>query len=311
MVMEDIALQTKRSTLTLQGILKLYGIPKSTYHGWAGSHIARDPAPRKNFRAPLPEEVQAVLDYRKHHSEVGYRKFTHMMNDSGTAYLSEPAVFKLLSEHKLLSRWDRADNGDTDKEYRDKPKYVHHHWHIDIAYIKIRGVFYFLVMVLDGYSRYLLGWDLMTDMLSSSVEAFVLKVKEKYPHATPKMIHDNGAQFISRDFKSLVTRLNIQQVFTRRNHPQTNGKAERWVGLVKQEAIRPNSPTSYQEAWQVLEEYAYLYTHQRLHAGINFLRPADVFFGRDKEILAERAKRVLVAKKVRRELNKQRKSSIV
>ena len=157
------------------------------------------------------------------------------------------------------------------EEYQHKPKYVHHHWHTDIAYIKINGIFYFLIMMLDGYSRYMLDWELMPDMLGGSVELFVQKVKDKYQFAKPKLINDNGSQFISLEFKKLLHKLEIQQVFTRRNHPQTNGKIERLNGIVKQEAIRPNSPQSYQEAWDILNNYCYQYNHQRLHAGINFL----------------------------------------
>ena len=93
--------------------------------------------------------------------------------------------------------------------------------------------------MLDGYSRYLLDWELMPDMLGGSVEMFVQRVKEKYPHARPRLINDNGSQFISHDFKRLLQKLEIQQIFTRRNHPQTNGKIERMNGTVKQEALRP------------------------------------------------------------------------
>ncbi len=84
----------------------------------------------------------------------------------------------------------------------------------------------------------------------------------------------------------MVTELGIQQVFTRRNHPQTNGEAERLNGLVRQEALRPASPDSYREAWQTIHEYAYHYNRQRLHSAIGFLRPADVFFDRAAQILA-------------------------
>jgi hypothetical protein len=63
-------------------------------------------------------------------------------------------------------------------------------------------------------------------------------------------------------------------------YPQTNGKIERMNGSVKQEALRPGQPCSFQEAWEILNRYSYEYNHQRLHAGINFLRPADMFFGR-------------------------------
>ena len=139
-------------------------------------------------------------------------------------------------------------------------------------------------------------WELMTDMLGGSVETFVQRVKEKYPYARPKLIHDNGSQFISHDFKRLLQKLEIQQIFTRRNHPQTNGKIERLNGTVKQEALRPGQPCDFQEAWEILNKYSYEYNHQRLHAGISFLRPADMFFGRSGLILNERREKIENAK---------------
>lgn len=229
------------------------------------------------------------------------------MIDEGVCALSETTVYKILQAHNMLSGWSRANQDPAEKEYRFKPKFPHHHWHTDIAYIKIQGVFYFLIMMLDGYSRYLLDWELMPDMLGSSVEDFVQRVKEKYPFAKPKLINDNGSQFISHDFKRLLQRLEIQQVFTKRNHPQTNGKIERLNGTVKQEAIRPNSPQTYQEALEILNNYSYHYNSQRLHAGILYLRPADMFFGRRDEILTQRADRLKMAKEKRKYLNQQRR----
>lgn len=307
-VIEDLKVQKSRSDMSLWQMLKLYGIKRSTYYGWF-NQVEGEKRERRHSRSPLSEEVQAVIDFRSHHPDIGYRKLTWLMNDANVAFLHESTVYQILSKHDLLNGWHRADSGDTQKEYRHKPSSVHEHWHTDIAYIKVAGVFYFLIMVLDGFSRYVLDWELMTDMLGRSVEDFILRVKEKYPNAQPKLIHDNGSQFISNDFKKLVTQLKIQQVRTRRNHPETNGKAERWNGLVKQEAIRPRCPVSYQEAWQVLDEYVDLYNNRRLHAGIKFLRPADVFLGRAVGILARRKENLATARAVRLEANKRREIS--
>ena len=213
------------------------------------------------------------------------------MVDENVAHLTEYKVYDILFEHGKLAGWNKIDRGDTKKEYQHKPKHVHHHWHSDIAYIKLGGIFYFLIMLLDGYSRYMLDWELMPDMLSGSVELFVQKVKDKYPFAKPKLINDNGSQFISLEFKKLLQKLEIQQVFTRRNHPQTNGKIERLNGLVKQ------------ETWDILNNYCYQYNYQRLHAGINFLRPADMFFGRDQRILTERKLKIETARTNRKQKN--------
>jgi putative transposase len=306
-VVDDIRLQLERTRLTLEVILNFYGIRPSTYHGWfdeSGALMGARERKPLNDRRVLDSEVARVLEYRRQHPDVGYRKLAWQMIDENVVALSESAVYEILSKHGMLYGWKITDPTETQKEYRNKPKYPHHHWHTDIAYIKIQGVFYFLIMLLDGYSRFLLDWELMPDMLGSSVEMFIQRAKEKYPFAKPMLIHDNGGQFISLDFKRLVTQLEIQQVRTRRNHPETNGKIERMNGTVKSEAIRPNSPQDYQEAWNILNEYSYRYNYQRLHAGINYLRPADMFFGRGRRVLSERDEKLEVARKIRKETNR-------
>jgi putative transposase len=305
-MIESIRQDQKRTGYNLTKMLRLYGVKKSTYYNWFDEQGELKPPGKKKPRrldAITDEEIKQVLAFRDKHPNEGYRKFTWMMVDSDMAFMSESSVYNILSEHDRLSRWNQADAENTSKEYRCKPQYPHHHWHTDIAYIKVRGVFYFLIMLLDGYSRYLLSWELMTDMTGHSVEMFIQNSKEKYPHAKPMLIHDNGSQFTSHDFKKLVTKLEVQSVRTRRNHPQTNGKIERLNGSVKNEAIRPNSPNSYQEAWDIINEYSYTYNHHRLHAGINYLRPADMLFGRGKKVLNERLAKLANAKNLRMQSN--------
>lgn len=291
-------MQRRRTGYPVLRLLDLYGIKKSTYYGWIGRPES-EPKPRRNLFALLPEEEKAILDYRTIHPGVSYKSFTHMLNDAKIAYPTESAIYKLLKRHDRLKPYQGVSNDDTSKEYRNKPTHIHHHWHVDIAYIKISGVFYFLVMMLDGYSRFILDWELMSDMLGSSVEDFVTRVKEKYPFVNPSLITDNGSQFISTDFKKLLTRLEIQHVKTRRNHPQTNGKIERLNATVKNEAIKPFYPTSFHEAWNLLNNHVYFYNHQRLHAGIRYLRPPDVFFGRQIQVLTIRKINVINARRFR------------
>lgn len=205
------------------------------------------PSRRYNPASVLPEEERAIIEFRLKHREVGYRKLTWQMNDAEVVALSEPAVYKVLAKHDLLGPWS-AKVSDASSEYQHKPTRVHEHWHTDITYVKVAGIFYFLIMMLDGFSRYVLDWELMTDMTSRSVENFLQRVREKYPHANPRLIHDNGSAFVSRDFKALVSRLGLTSVHTRRNHPETNGKAERFVGTTRQEALRVTPPGSFIEA---------------------------------------------------------------
>lgn len=277
----------------------MYGISPSTFHGWKGSVIVR-----RNLLKILPAEEQSVVKFRRTHPDIGYRKLAHLMNDEKVAALSESAVYAVLSKNNLTGYWNKPVNKNTAKEYYHKPKKVHEHWHTDLAYVKINGVFYFLIIMLDGYSRYVLDWDLLPDMLSSSVQEFILRVRESYPNCSPKLIHDNGSCFISKDFKMLVSNLGIQQIFTRRNHPQTNGKIERLNGTIRQEALRKHYPSSFLTACSVIKNFVHSYNNKRLHAGIKYLRPVDLFLGRDHIILNNRKIRIQNARINRIQQNK-------
>jgi transposase InsO family protein len=220
------------------------------------------------------------------------------MVDENIASLTESSVYRILRAFRLLGRSFKEKDGAL-KEYESKPKYVNHHWHTDIAYVIVSGIHYYLIFMLDGYSRYLLNWELMTDMSKVSVEIFIQNTIDKYPEAEPMIIHDNGSQFISRDFKKILFENNCKDVPTRLKHPETNGKAERFVGLIRNEALRPNSPSFYSEAKRVIEKYVNDYNNNRYHSGIGYLKPVDVFNGRGDLILAERKKKLKEARRKR------------
>ena len=80
-------------------------------------------------------------------------------------------------------------------------------------------------------------------------------------------------------------------------------------GTVRQEALRVTPPTSFSNALQVIGDFVAVYNHQRLHQGINFLRPADMFLGRDTQILEQRTERLGFARAARIMRNKQMKGA--
>jgi transposase InsO family protein len=301
MIKSDIEIQYNRTEIAVSKLLSWYGLSRSTYYGWADEPIKE--SRRYNPASVLEDEELAVVNYRVKHRNVGYRKFTWMMNDAEIAFLSESAVYSILSKHDLLGV-ESYNGAGAEDEYSQKPKHVHDHWHTDLAYVKIKGVFYFLSMILDGYSRYILGWELLTDMTTMSVKELLVQVRAKYPGGTPKLINDNGSCYISKDFKSLVSSLDIQQVFTRRNHPETNGKIERLNGTVRQEALRLHYPTSFSDAEEVIGNFVHFYNNKRLHAGIRYTTPVDVFHGRQQQVLNSRKTKLEAAKLARININK-------
>jgi putative transposase len=89
---------------------------------------------------------------------------------------------------------------------------------VDVSYINLSGTFYYLCSVLDGCSRFLLHWDLRESMKEADIEMILERAKEKYPGARPRIISDNGPQFIARD---------LTHVRTSPFYPQSNGKIGR------------------------------------------------------------------------------------
>ena len=252
------------------------------------------------------KEEEKVIKYRKlneENHELGYKKLTWSMIDNNIVHLTESAVYKILKKNRLLGPVFK-ENSTAKKEYEQKPEYVHHHWHTDIAYVKIRNVFYYFIFMLDGYSRYILHWKLLTDMTGLSTEIFLQETIDKYPGVKPMVIHDNGTQFTSLDFKRILSENEYINIPIRVRHPESNGKAERFVGLTRQEALRPNSPAYYEEGERVIRKFIDKYNNQRLHAGIKYLTPSIVFNGFAEKILNERKNKLSVARKKRYEENK-------
>ena len=310
-IVEAIEITIQRTGWKRTEVMCRFGISSSQISRWRRDTTCR-PSLVYPFRV-LDEEVQEVIAYRtssEENRDLGYRKLTWKMVDEDVVYLSESSIYRILRLFKLLGRAFKENDGAL-KEYENKPKYVHHHWHTDIAYVILSGIHYYLIFMLDGFSRFLLHWELMTDMSGPSVEIFTQKTIDKYPEARPMVIHDNGSQFISHDFKRILFENNCTDVPTRMKHPETNGKAERFVGLIRSEALRPNSPSYYGEGVRVIEKYVDEYNNKRYHAGIGYLKPVDVFHGRGPVILAERREKLKRARKERFEKNRELNSILL
>ena len=121
-----------------------------------------------------------------------------------------------------------------------------------MSYLNICGTFYYLCSVLDGCRRANLHWENRETMTEPEVELVLQKAKEKYPGTTPRLISDNGPQFIARDFKQFVRLSGMDHVRTSPYYPQSNGKIERWHGSLKAEAVRPKTPLNLADARRVV-----------------------------------------------------------
>src|SRR5215472_4751038 len=145
---------------------------------------------------------QAILGFHLKNPLEGYRRLTFMMLDADIVAVSPSSVWRVLSQAGLLSKWkgkpSRKGTGFA------QPLVAHEHWHIDISYLNIGGTFYYLCSILDGFSRYIVNSDIRESMTEADIEIIMQGAKEKYPEARPRIISDNGPQFIAKDFKEFI-----------------------------------------------------------------------------------------------------------
>lgn len=244
-------------------------------------------------------EKQAILDFHDKNPLEGYRRLTFMMLDDDIVAVSPSSTYRVL---KAAGRLDRKNFTPSKKGTGFvQPTENHQQWHVDISYINVGGSFYFLISVLDGFSRYIVHWELRESMKELDVELVIAKATEKHPGVKPRIISDNGPQFVARDFKEFVRQYGLTHVRTSPYYPQSNGKLERWHGSLKSECIRPSCPSTREEATKRIEKYVAHYNHVRLHSAIGYITPADCLAGLSQVIGEERDRKLESARERRQQ----------
>ncbi len=291
---------TKRAELPAKHLLGWLGLPSSKYHQWQkrygrpNDHNGR--TPRDGWLAAW--EKQAILDYQAQFPLEGYRRLAFMMLDEDVVAVSPSSVYRVLKTAGRLDRkWRKSSKKGTGFV---QPLRVHDHWHVDVSYLNLGGTFYYLCSLLDGYSRFIVHWEIRKSMTERDVETIVQRGLEKFPDAKPRIISDNGPQFIARDFKEFIRLTGITHVRTSPYYPQSNGKLERWHGTLKGERFRLAAPETLDEARRVVAAFVAHYNDVRLHSALGYITPADKLAGLEQVIFAERDRKLESARASRR-----------
>ena len=277
------------------------GIATSKYYDWQSRY-----GKVNEHNALVPRdfwledwEKQAIIGFHHQYPLEGYRRLTFMMLDRNIVAVSPSSVYRVLSAAGLLRRW----NTKTSTKGRGfvQPLKPHEHWHIDVSYVNMCGTFYYLCSLLDGCSRYLVHSELREAMTEKDIEITLQRAREKFPETTPRIISDNGPQFIAKDFKEYIRLTGMTHVRTSPFYPQSNGKLERYHKTIKVERIRPQVPLSLEEARNQITGYIRYYNDERLHSAIGYIAPKDKLDGRDTQIFTERDQRLEAAREARKQ----------
>jgi len=293
-------MMTVKTNTPVNKLLGIIGISSSKYYSWINRFEQTNNhngfIPKKHWIVDW--ERQAIINYAKTHIGEGYRRMTYMMIDDNIAAVSPSTTYRVLKSVDLLNRWNKVKKSSKGNGF-DQPTFPHQHWHTDIKYVNFRGTFLFLISVIDGYSRYIVHHELRMNMQEYDVQLTVQRALEKYPLVKPRLITDNGSQFISKDFAEYLKLAGLQHIRTSIAYPQSNGKIERYHRTIHEECLMRKSLIDLDDARKQITKFIEYYNTKRLHSSLFYLTPYDFLNDKITEKLEERNIKLQSAKKAR------------
>ena len=295
-----------RTGWPIRRILRRLGFPKSRYYDWKQreeEELLEDlvSGAQVSPHAILPEEKEAVIGYALGHPKEGYRRLAWMMIDEDVAYVSPSSVYRILRDADLLYRWKRSRKSG---EPPPEPTEPNERWHTDLMYLRVEDTWYFLVTVLDAYSRYVVHWELLTTMTAAAVRMVVQDALEK-TGAGPEIVTDNGSQFTAKDFKELVRDFELEHIRIRTYHPESNGKLERFHRSTR-DGLGEQELRNLGQAREIIGRWVSYYNAERLHASLDYLPPAEYWEGDPETRMKERREKLERGRKRRETINRAR-----
>jgi transposase InsO family protein len=308
-VVDYVRYWKERAEVPAKHILRWMNVPQGTYYKWRNRYGKVNEhngwIPRDHW---LNEwEKQAIIQFHFEHPLEGYRRLTYMMLDADVVAAAPTTVYRVLKQAGLIGRSPKKPSKKgTGFRQPDRP---HRHWHIDISYVNIGGTFYYLISVLDGYSRFIVHWEIRERSTEWDVEIVLQRAREQFPGERPRIISDNGPQFVARDFKQYIRICGMTHVRTSPYYPQSNGKLERYHRTIKADCIRPGCPLTLDDARRIVAKFVDDYNQRRLHSALGYVTPRDKLLGREQEIFAERDRKLEAARERRNQKRREQRDS--
>jgi putative transposase len=270
--------------------LRALGISRSTYYRWRQGQL--EPVRRRPWNRIMPNEERRMLAVAREFPDLSSRQLSVWITDHEGFAVSESTVYRLLRREGMVKRQETQSSAAN--EYHTKTTRPHQMWATDASYFRVVGWgYYYLVTVMDDYSRFILGWKLQKDMSTNSL----IEVVQEAVDATgmtevpvedrTKLLSDNGAGYVSRAFRDYLNLVGIGHILAAPYHPQTNGKVERYQQSLKKEVnqLPYELPGRLEQAIAAFVDY---YNYRRYHKALGNVTPADVLHGRRQEILKRR-----------------------
>jgi transposase InsO family protein len=272
-------------------VLSELGIARSTYYRWRQGQ-PNSGNRKRPWNRITPEEEDKILAAAREPPEFSSRQLAAWITDNAGFAVSESTVYRILRREGLVKRQETQLSAA--KEYHTKTTRPHQMWATDASYFRVVGWgYYYLVTVMDDYSRFILGWKLQKDMSANSL----IEVVQEAVDATgmtdvpvedrTRLLSDNDSGYVSKAFRDYLRLVGIGHILSAPFHPQTNGKVERYQQSLKKEVnqLPYELPSELERAIAAFVDY---YNYRRYHKALGDVTPADVLYGRREEILQRR-----------------------
>ncbi len=291
----------EQSHLPAKRTLDMLGIPRTTFYRWYDRYLSLGEAGLKD-RSSRPGRVwnripdgvrRQIVDLALEEPELSPRELAVRFTDTERYFVSEASVYRLLKAQDLIPSPAYITIKAAD-EFHEKTVRPNQLWQTDFTYLKVAGWgWFYLSTILDDYSRYVVAWRLCTTMKAEDVTATLedALIASGCNSATvthrPRLLSDNGSSYISGDLANWLEDQGMDHVRGAPNHPQTQGKIERWHQTLKNRILLENYylPGALEQA---IGEFIEHYNHERYHESLGNLTPADVYCGRAETILRKR-----------------------
>jgi transposase InsO family protein len=256
---------------------QMTGISRASYYRW------RVPPPSIPVEMELRDAMQQIaLEF----SAYGYRRITMELNRRGFA-VNHKHVLRLMRQDNLLCLRRKSFVVTTDSRH-NLPVYpnlaaaitpirVNQLWRADITYIRLRAEFVYLAVVLDAYSRRVIGWALGRTLEAGlAVSALTMALRQRRP--APGLVHhsDRGVQYASQEYTDLLKQHGAQISMSRKGNPYDNAACESFMKTLKYEEVYRSEYRDLADAYAQIGEFLErVYNQQRLHSALGYLPPAE------------------------------------
>lgn len=244
------------------------------------SYYYYEPKPVNNETLVLMNRIDQIYTDKPYY---GYPRITKQLQREGIV-VNHKRIANLMRIMGIQAIYPKKNNSKPNLEHLKYPYLLrglkviepNQVWGTDITYVKANGIWFYLIAILDWYSRYVINWKLSKNMyVNFCNEALIDALKI----ATPTIHNsDQGSQFTSNEYTDILKQKNIQISMDGRGRCFDNIFTERLWRTVKYEEIYLKDYTSFTEAKNSLNKYFHIYNHERLHQSLNYQTPAEVYF---------------------------------